>query len=212
MNGKGVRRISWIGIFGLAAAAMLGGCNAISPAEYDAALAEAQELRDQNATLASQLQECETRYAALENQNRDLQQRAATDPQMDFGAGTSVRRGAAGELIVEVAGDVLFDSGSVTLKPASKQTLDRIASVLSRQYAGNIIRVEGYTDTDPIVKSKWVTNERLSAERALAVESYLVSKGVDNNRIYAAGFGPARQRATKAQSRRVEIVVLGPGT
>lgn len=212
MNGNTLRRLAWMGGIAAMAAALLGGCNTISPAEYDAALAEAQELRDQNATLVSQLQECEARYAALENQNRDLQQRAAADPQMNFGAGTSVRRGASGELIVEVAGDVLFDSGSVAIKPAARQTLDRIASVLTRQYPGNMIRVEGYTDTDPIVKSKWVTNERLSAERALAVEAYLVSKGVDNNRIYSAAFGPARQRATKAQSRRVEIVVLGPGT
>lgn len=193
-------------------AALLGGCSTISQADYDAALAEAQELRDHNATLASQLQECETRYAALDARNRELQARPTQQPTPDFGPGTTVRRGPGGELIVEVAGDVLFDSGSIVIKPAARQTLDRIASTLQRQFAGNLIRVEGYTDSDPIRRSKWVTNERLSAERAMAVEAYLVTKGIDNNRIYSAAFGPARPRATKALSRRVEIVVLGAGS
>ena len=101
-------------------------------------------------------------------------------------------RGA--DVVVGVAGDVLFDSGKVDLKNSARQTLDQIASVLNTQYAGRSIRVEGYTDTDPIRKSSWKTNERLSAERAMSVEAYLVSKGIDNGRIYSAAFGPAHPR------------------
>ena len=48
-----------------------------------------------------------------------------------------------------------------------------------------------------------------SAARALAVESYLVGKGVDNDKAYSAAFGPSNARATKKDSRRVEIVILG---
>ncbi|MGE3108771.1 MAG: flagellar motor protein MotB [Phycisphaerales bacterium] len=130
----------------------------------------------------------------------------ATDP--DFGGGTiTSRRG--GDLVVEVAGDVLFDSGSVTLKSSAKRTLDRIAQTIRGRYAGNIVRVEGYTDRDPIRKSKFESNEELSAKRALAVEKYLVSKGIPGDRIYAAAFGPANPKSTKQQSRRVEIVILG---
>ena len=73
------------------------------------------------------------------------------------------------------------------------------------------IRVEGYTDTDKLVKTKdkWKTNERLSAYRALAVEEYLVAKGVNNDRIYSAAFGPSNPKGSKQASRRVEIVILG---
>lgn len=186
-----------------AMAAGSGGCSAISQQDYDLAVQEAKDLRDRNATLQQALDDCEGRYAALEAQ------RGGGAPGDLNIPGTTTRRGANGELIVEIAGDVLFDSGSVTLKSASKQTLDRVADALKGQFASNAIRVEGYTDTDPIKKSKWQTNERLSAERAMAVEAYLVSKGVDNNRVYSAAFGPARQRGSKAQSRRVEVVILG---
>jgi len=110
--------------------------------------------------------------------------------------------------VVGVAGDVLFDSGKTELKRSSKSTLDRIAGVIASQYPGRMIRVEGYTDSDPIRKSHWKTNERLSAERAMSVEAYLVSKGVDNDQVYSAAFGPASPKGSKSASRRVEIVIL----
>jgi outer membrane protein OmpA-like peptidoglycan-associated protein len=119
---------------------------------------------------------------------------------------TSVTGG--GEVILDIAGDVLFDSGRAVLKGGAKRTLDQIASVLNSQYSGRLIRVAGHTDTDPIRKSKWKTNERLSAERALAVEEYLASRGVAKDRMYVAAYGSAFPRATKAESRRVEIIIM----
>ena len=110
---------------------------------------------------------------------------------------------------MDIAGDVLFDSGSVTLKASAKKSLDSVAGVLNSTYGSHNIRVEGYTDTDPITKSGWKPNERLSAERAMAVEAYLVSKGVSNGRVYSAAFGPANAKNSKKDSRRVEIVILG---
>jgi flagellar motor protein MotB len=113
-----------------------------------------------------------------------------------------------GGIAVRVPGDVLFASGKVDLRDESKRTLDQIAAVLNREYAGSMVRVEGYTDTDPIRKSKWTDNLELSLQRAAAVHRHLASKGVDANRMYAAGFGQWQPRDTKPKSRRVEIVVL----
>jgi chemotaxis protein MotB len=103
---------------------------------------------------------------------------------------------------------VLFDSGKATLKSTAKAKLDKVAQVIKSQYGGQTIRVEGYTDTDPIKKSGWKTNERLSGERAMAVEEYLVSRGLSKDQIYYAGFGASHQRTSKKDSRRVEIVIL----
>jgi len=180
---------------------------------------------DENAELRSRLARAEgengslrQELASAENENANLRSQLKNAPDPDPYAtgfegmpGVDARLNAQGEVVVAIAGDVLFDSGSIKLKSSSKQSLDRIAQVLDSRYAGQTVRVEGYTDTDPIRKSKWETNERLSAERALAVEQYLVGRGVDNDRIYAAAFGPAKQRATKKQSRRVEIVILASG-
>jgi flagellar motor protein MotB len=96
----------------------------------------------------------------------------------------------------------------VTLRAAALKTLDEIAGVLKREYAGHVIRIEGYTDSDPIRRSKWKDNLELSLQRAAAVHRHLSSKGVPEENMYAAGFGAKKPQATKAKSRRVEIVVI----
>ena len=190
----------------------LMGCNTVPREDYDAAVAESAQLRSELASTRERLAAANSRTSTLEQDLLLAQsevEKALANGTTGFEGidGTTISsRGA--DVVVGVAGDVLFDSGKVDLKSSSRQTLDRIAGVLNSQYAGRQIRVEGYTDTDPIRKSEWKTNERLSSERAMSVEAYLVSKGVDNNRIYSAAFGAAQQRGSKAQSRRVEIVVL----
>jgi len=211
--------MSRIGLVGgvLVGTALLGGCSGVQQEDYDLLMDENAELRSRLARAEGENGSLRQELASAENENERLRaeaNRADPDPYATGfegvpGVASSVN--AQGEVVVAIAGDVLFDSGSISLKSTSKSSLDRVAQVLNSRYAGQTIRVEGYTDTDPSGKSKWETNERLSAERALAVEQYLVGRGVDNDRVYAAAFGPAKQRATKKQSRRVEIVILASG-
>lgn len=190
----------------------LTGCNTVPREDYDAAVAESAQLRSELASARERLTAVTSRSQSLE---QDLLL-AQSEVERALAAGTTGFEGIDGttissrgaDVVVGVAGDVLFDSGKTDLKSSSKSTLDRIASVLDSQYAGRDIRVEGYTDSDPIRKSSWKTNERLSAERAMAVETYLVSKGISNDRIYSAAFGPSHPKATKSESRRVEIVII----
>lgn len=209
-------------------AAVLGGvallplaaCNQ-GQKDYDAALAEAEELRGQVAQLQGDLDVCYVDRDNLQRENDELiralnEERSRQPAAPTYGASgfegignVSVDRRASGEVAVGIAGDVLFDSGKATLRPQAKTTLDSVAQVLNSTYSTNTIRIEGYTDSDPIKKSGWKSNEHLSAERALAVEQYLVSKGVNTDRAYAAAFGPSNPKATKKDSRRVEIVILG---
>ncbi|MHC4975582.1 MAG: OmpA/MotB family protein [Planctomycetota bacterium] len=171
------------------------------------------ELRAQNRNLQTSLDAAEQDRALLQGELRAIQadnDRLRTTGNTGFENIQGVTAGVSstGEVVVTVTNDVLFASGSATLRNQAKQTLDQIASVLNSQYGGKTIRIGGHTDTDPIKRSAWKTNERLSAERALAVEEYLASKGLSNDAMYVAGFGPAYPRGDKAQSRRVEIVVL----
>lgn len=195
------------------------GCNRGVKDENERLMTEAAQLRDQIGTMEDALASAERQRNELaqENsrlrlENEDLRSQPAagtTGEGEPFGGIEGVRGEARpGEMAAIVEGDVLFDSGKVTLKSGAKQALDQIAAVLNSQYAGHTIRVEGHTDSDPIRKSEWKTNDRLSAERAMAVKAYLESKGVSGSRMYVAGFGPNRPAGSKAQSRRVEIVVL----
>lgn len=202
----------------LLAAPLLGGCES-NQASREALAAENAELRDQNEQLSSLLSNTEQRYDSLSaertrliSENDSLRsQLGQMSRRADTGfgnmPGVSVER-RAGEIVVEVAGDVLFSSGSASLRSSAKSTLDSIADVIKRRYGGNEIRIAGHTDSDPIRKSKWKTNERLSAERALAVEQYLASKGVSGSQMHVAAYGPANPKASKKESRRVEIIIL----
>ena len=205
------RRLSSLVVSGVCLLGLVG-CNTVPREDYDAAVAESSQLR-------SDLAGARERLASANNRSQGLEQdllMAQSELDQAIAAGTTGFEGIDGtsissrgaDVVVGVAGDVLFDSGKTTLKGSSKSTLDRIANVLDSQYAGRTIRIEGHTDSDPIRKSAWKTNERLSAERAMSVEAYLVSKGIDNNRVYSAALGSSHPRGSKAQSRRVEIVII----
>ncbi|MHC4931437.1 MAG: OmpA/MotB family protein, partial [Planctomycetota bacterium] len=76
------------------------------------------------------------------------------------------------------------------------------------------VRVEGHTDSDPIRKSGWKSNEALSLARAEMVRKYLVDRGIEKSLLQVKGFGasepvvPNKTDEGKARNRRVEIVVL----
>jgi len=218
--GMKLTRVMVYGLASVLLASGLTGCNKGVKAERDRLFAENQDLRGENSDLKQALDACEGDRAEATNQvaryrdeNQQLQQELnnLTAKQNNTGfeniPGVTGER-SAGEVSARVEGDVLFSSGKVELKSTAKKTLDQIAQVLNSSYSGMTIRIEGHTDADPIRKSPWKTNDRLSAERALAVKDYLKSRGVDPKRMYIAGFGPNRLMGTKAQSRRVEIVVL----
>lgn len=202
---------------------LLAGCSSGSRTKYNLALQENQELRQRVVALQSAKEASDERAVAAKREADELAQ-ALRDAQGElesqpagFGAGALgelpagfavTSRGS--DVVITVAGDVLFDSGKATIKSSAKRDLDRLTRTLNQRFPTNTIRVEGYTDTDPIKKSGWKSNEHLSAERALAVERALVSGGIGNERIYSAAFGPARAKGSKKDSRRVEIVVLAP--
>lgn len=122
---------------------------------------------------------------------------------------------AEGTITVTLPNSILFDSGQATLKKDSESKLTSIYSTLKQKYAGKNIEVVGHTDTDPINKTKdlWKDNWELSAQRALTVTRYLVSKGLPEKQIEAVACGEARpvvsntSDANKAKNRRVEVVV-----
>jgi chemotaxis protein MotB len=199
----------------------LVGCKSVSQRDYDAAIDENTQLRERIAGLQESVRQANESNSAFQSQNDQLRNQNAQLQSELSAAMTQSRTGFEGingvdlssrngSIVVGVASEVLFNSGSADLRSNAKKTLDEVVGVIRSTYSGNEIRVEGYTDTDKLVKTKdkWQTNERLSAMRALAVEEYLVGKGVDNDRIYSAAFGPSKPKGTKQASRRVEIVIL----
>lgn len=106
--------------------------------------------------------------------------------------------------------NVNFASGKSTIEKGSHATLDQLAEYLIRKKTIRI-RVEGHTDSDGAASS----NKILSENRAKAVKSYLVGKGVSSEMIEAKGLGeeqPLEDNSTekgKAINRRTEIHIIG---
>jgi len=105
--------------------------------------------------------------------------------------------------------NVNFASGRSTIQAGSHATLDQLAEYLIRKKTLRI-RVEGHTDSDGSATS----NKILSENRAKAVKSYLVGKGVSSDMIEAKGLGeekPLEDNSTesgKASNRRTEIHII----
>ena len=108
------------------------------------------------------------------------------------------------------AADAFFDFDKSVLKPEGRAKLDDLVSKMTGLNLEVIIAV-GHTDS---VGSD-AYNQRLSVRRSEAVKSYLVSKGVEKNRVYTEGKGekqPVADNRTaegRAKNRRVEIEVVG---
>ncbi len=117
---------------------------------------------------------------------------------------------------VTVGSDILFDAGRAKLTSKGKAAMDNIARDLNSTYRGMPIRVYGYTDADPIKRSKklWKDNLDLSANRSMAVTRHLIGKGINPENIETVGMGatnfiaPNDTRANKTKNRRVEIIVI----
>jgi flagellar motor protein MotB len=150
----------------------------------------------------------EARIKELEGQLKKPEVGQVSDPAIE-GIATSYDR-SKGELTVSLPSDILFAPGSADLKSTSKGTLDKVIAALRLDYAGKKVRVEGHTDKDPVARSadKWIDNLDLSQNRAGAVARYLMEKGLERKNVVTIGHGDAQPKASKAASRRVEIVVV----
>jgi chemotaxis protein MotB len=116
-------------------------------------------------------------------------------------------------LVVRVLTDnLLFVSGSATLKSAGDPLLDEVAHLLNVDRK-NPITVEGFTDNVPIHTAQFPTNWQLSTSRAVNVLLYLTAHGVSRNRLGAAGYADLHAIASnatatgRARNRRVDIVL-----
>src|SRR5713226_44455 len=112
-------------------------------------------------------------------------------------------------LIVNMS-DVLFDSGSYTLKPGAREKLAKISGIVLA-YPGLNLQIEGHTDN----VGREDFNQQLSERRAASVRDFLVQQGVSAASITARGLGKAQPVASyesavgRQQNRRGELVGTG---
>jgi OOP family OmpA-OmpF porin len=103
---------------------------------------------------------------------------------------------------------IQFETGSAVIKPASYKLLDEI---LQSSIVAEGLKVGVYGHTDNV--GDQTSNQKLSEDRANSVKSYLLSKGLTEQRIESKGFGAADpvsdngSAVGRAQNRRVQIAL-----
>jgi chemotaxis protein MotB len=116
-------------------------------------------------------------------------------------------------MVVELAENILFDSGKSDLKTEGKTALQEVGSVLAT-ITGREFQVSGHTDNVPIKSAKFPSNWELSTARAVVVTRFLTENGVPTEKISAAGYAETQPVATndtpegRQQNRRIEIVLM----
>jgi chemotaxis protein MotB len=122
---------------------------------------------------------------------------------------------ADGQIRFTILNEILFDSGKSEIKAEGVAVLDSVLEMIQKDYADRKIMVEGHTDNQPIVHSKWADNWELSYARSAAVvKHFIADKGIGGERLSALACGEFRPVADNGakegqrQNRRAVIVVL----
>lgn len=161
-------------------------------------------------TRAEQLDQIRKRFDLL----RDKLQQLST-----LGLKVEVRDN---RMLIQLPGDVLFDSGSDKLKPRGKEILTAVANVVrgDADLSKREFQVAGYTDSKPLKGGAFIDNFGLSAMRARSVLAFLTAAapqgggGLDPKNWSAAGYGESHPVANndtdegREKNRRVELVVV----
>jgi len=103
------------------------------------------------------------------------------------GAGMSAAPGSQQDFVVNVGDRVFFETDSTDLTPQSRATLDKQAQWLS-QYNRYTFTVEGHADE----RGTREYNIALGARRAQTVREYLISRGIEANRMRTISYGKER--------------------
>ncbi|WP_437968368.1 OmpA family protein [Sorangium sp. So ce260] len=176
------------------------------------------QLANERGSLSAELAETRAKVDELRRHQAAAEARAARmrdvmdqlKKQVDAG---KVRVGLrAGQLVIEVPSDVLFDAARAELTPGGRAVLDEIAGALRTMPAFRF-QVAAHTDDDRkrMKSARFPSSWDLSAARATAVVKRLVERGMSSRSLSAAGYGefspvaPNDTAAGRAKNRRIEI-------
>jgi outer membrane protein OmpA-like peptidoglycan-associated protein len=174
--------------------------------ERDKAAADAARANAESARLAAEAQAQQAKDAAAQAERDKAALRDQLRQQLDRVLET---RESARGLIVNLS-DVLFDTGSATLKTGTREKLARVSGILL-SHPELKLQIEGHTDS----VGETDFNQKLSENRADSVRTYLVSQGIASNSVSTLGFGETQPVASndtaegRQKNRRVELIVAG---
>ena len=178
----------------------------------------AQTIKDK-AQLDASVEEMQRAMAQLERQEAEAERRIEEFRQLVgrfqklSDAGKLQVKIIDGRMIVELATDILFDSGSSKLSKAGSESIAEVTRILAAIPKRNF-QIEGHTDNVPIKSRKYPSNWHLASARAMSVLETMLDAGMPPGRVSAASYGEHRPAASneteegRLANRRIEIVIV----
>lgn len=118
-------------------------------------------------------------------------------------------------LVITFSDDYLFKSGSAELIPQARAKLDKVGVLILKKFVLHNMRVEGYTDNQPISSKIYPSNWELSSARSSSIIRYFIDRFNFMPSLFTAvGFAETRPVASndtpanRAKNRRVELIIL----
>jgi chemotaxis protein MotB len=175
----------------------------------NASLGQQKKALEEYAARTKQLDDLKKRFDLLKNKLQKL---------TEYGLKVETRDN---RMLIQLPGDVLFDSGSATLRKDGKDILGQVAEVVRNdaQLSAREFQVAGHTDSKPLKGGSFIDNWGLSAMRARTVVEFLTQTQAD----HGGGLNPAHWSAAgyadtdpvapndtdenRKKNRRVELVI-----
>lgn len=188
-------------------------------ARYKSALDEKAALVNDKAKLKGNVEEMKAALSELEARKAVVEARIAEYQSLLqrfkklIDAGKLSVKIVDGRMVVALATDVLFSSGSAELSAEGSTAIAEVSAVLA-SIPDRDFQVEGHTDNVPIKTEKYPSNWELASARALTVVRTMIGAGMPATRVSAASYGEFKPVAAndgadgKKANRRIEIVVV----
>ncbi len=181
-------------------------------AEKASMMGDQQQMQASIAEMQQALAELEARKRAAEARVAQFKRLIERfKPLMD--AGRLRVKIVEGRMVVELATDVLFASGSADLSEEGKAAIAEVSGLLA-SIPDRRFQVEGHTDNVPIQTRRFPSNWELAAGRAITVVKTMIEAGMPPERVSAASYGEYKPTngndsdEGRAANRRIEIVVV----
>lgn len=181
-------------------------------ADIAAASKDKSKLQASVQEMTAALAELEKRRAATEARIAEFKALLARFKSL-IDAGKLKVRIVEGRMVVVLATDILFGSGSASLSKDGKAAIAEVARLLA-DIPDRKFQVEGHTDNVPISTAQYPSNWELASSRAINVIRAMIDAGMPKDRISAASFGDSRPSQPndspegKAANRRIEISIV----
>jgi len=201
-------------LISLAAITLLVGCSSAKKTDtvnnMEATLSRVeQENSDVQEMIEGYKSEIESSKATITSLESDINAiDAFINPETVFDKDGVIIKQERDSLTLIMPTDVVFDFNKATIKKEFEPMLDTVAEALNI-YTSLEVKIDGHTDN----VGEYNYNMSLSKKRAESAKKYLVSKGVDGNRVATEGFSFSKPIASNAtqegrdKNRRIEVIL-----